>query len=778
MSAFAPPSNRRLPKSETLPPMSRLEHQSALSRRAFLVGTAGAAITFGFAPGQGTAQKSGAVSFEPTIWYSVDRDGIVTVNITRAEMGQHIGTAIARILADELEVDWSNVRIFAVDTDPKWGVMSTGGSTSVWLDFPVYSRAGAAGRIALIEAGAKLLGVDPSQCVARQGAVSAANQSISYGEIVRRGELTRRFAPDELAKLPIKPPSERRLIGKKTDALDVPAKINGAARYGIDAVVEGMIYARPKIPPTRYGSVVRAVDDSAAKRVKGYLTSLVLEDPSNTVPGWVVVCAASYPAAIRAADLVKVDWAAGDASKVSEQDILDHGAKQIAATHGGALLVDDPGVEAAFRAAGSTLERTYTTSTVLHAQLEPVNALAFEKDGRFEVHTGCQAQSTGLPVLARALGMPQERIIMRTYLIGGGFGRRLNPDYAVPAALAAKALGKPVKLVLTRPDDMRFDAFRWPSIQKLRLAFDVQGKVTAMEHHASAGWPTSVYVPPAKMPKAPDGNPFDPFSIDGADHWYNVGAQRVRALSNDLALSAFRPGYLRSVAPGWTNWAVETFMDEAALMARADPVAFRLGMLDGAGRNAGSAPSSVGGAKRQAAVLKRAAEKAGWGTSMPKDTALGVATTFGQARSMPTWVGCVARVRVDRRTGAVAVEKLTIVVDAGTLVHPDGALAQVEGSALWGLSMALYEGTEFVKGQVKDTNFDSYTPLRIGDVPELDIEFIDSTEVPVGLGEPGTTVVAPAIGNAIFAATGVRLRHLPIRPTAVLQALASQRSGH
>src|SRR5262249_26570837 len=172
----------------------------------------------------------------------------------------------------------------------------------------------------------------------------------------------------------------------------------------------------------------------------------------------------------------------------------------------------------------------------------------------------------------------------------------------------------------------------------------------------------------------------------------------------------------------------------------------------------------------------RAAEKAGWGAPMPKDTGLGIATTFGQERAMPTWVACVARAHVDRPSGAVAVEKLTIVVDAGTVVHPDGALAQVEGSALWGLSMALHEGTEFVKGLVKDTNFDSYTPLRIGEVPELDIEFIESVEAPVGLGEPGTTVVAPAIGNAIFAATGVRLRHLPIRPSAVLEALASVRA--
>src|SRR5215467_13640185 len=653
MSASATPSNRPLPNPRRLLPMSKPKHQSALSRRAFLVGLAGAAVTFAFAPGQGTAEESGFSPFEPTVWYSVDRTGIVTVNIIRGEMGQHIGTAVARILADELEVNWSDVRISAADTDPKWGVMFTGGSRSVWLDFPLYSRAGAAGRIALIEAGAKLLGLSPSQCFARQGAVIGANQSISYGEIIRRGALTREFAPDELAQLPIKLASERRLIGKKANALDIPAKINGTARYGIDAVVDGMVYARPKIPPTRNGSVVRAVDDSAAKRVKGYLTSLVLEDPSNTVPGWVVVCATSYPAAIRAADLVKVDWAAGDAAGVSEQDILDYGARQIAEPSGGALLVNDPGIDAAFRAAGSKLERTYTTASVLHGQLEPVNALAFEKDGHFEIHTGSQWQSLVLPVLAQALQVPQERIVMRTYSLGGGFGRRLNGDYAVPAALAAKALGKPVKLVLTRPDDMRFDSFRSPSIQTLRLAFDAQGKVTAMEHHASAGWPTAVYVPPEKMPKAPNGAPYDPFAIDGADHWYSVGAQRVRALSNDLANRAFRPGYLRSVGPGWTNWAVETFMDEAALMARTDPVAFRIALLDGAGRNAGSVPNAVGGAKRQAAVLKRAAEKAGWGVPLPKDTGLGVATTFGQARSMPTWVACVARVRVDRRSGFV-----------------------------------------------------------------------------------------------------------------------------
>jgi isoquinoline 1-oxidoreductase subunit beta len=758
--------------------MAKLQHRAAneahaLSRRNFLIGFAGTGAAFGFAPVDALAVAppvSERSVFEPSIWYNIDRDGMVTVNIIRAEMGQHVGTALARTLADELEADWNNVRIKAVDTDPKWGVMMTGGSNSVFSDFPVLSRAGAAGRIALIDAGAKLLGVPTQQCLARNSLVVAGGKSISYAEIVRRTDLTRTLTPDELARIPVKPPSERRLIGHKTNALDIPAKTNGTTRYGIDAAVDGMIYARPKIPPTRYGSSVRWIDDSAARKIKGYIKCIALEDPSDTVPGWVMVLASSYPAAIRAADLVKVEWLVGDAANISEQDILAHGAMQIANPNGGALLLDDPGVDAAVRGAKATLERTYTTGSVLHAQLEPVNALAFEKGGLFEIHTGNQWQSLILPVLAQALGLPQERIVMRTYAIGGGFGRRLNGDYAVPAALAAQALGKPVKLVLTRPDDMRFDSFRSPSIQTLRMAFYAEDKIGAMEHHASAGWPTAVMAP-GVVPKALNDAPYDPFAIAGADHWYNVGAHRVRALSNGLANRSFRPGWLRSVGPGWTNWAVETFMDEAALAVGVDPVALRVGLLDGTGRNAGSAPNAVGGAKRQAAVLQRAAQKAGWGAVLPKDTGLGIATTFGQERGMPTWTACVARVRVNRGNGAVTVEKLTIVVDAGTLVHPDGALAQVEGGALWGLSMALYEGTEFVAGQVKDTNLDSYTPLRIGDVPELDIEFIDNAEAPVGLGEPATTVVAPAIGNAIFAAVGARLRHVPIRPAAVLQAL-------
>ncbi|WP_293904836.1 molybdopterin cofactor-binding domain-containing protein, partial [Phenylobacterium sp.] len=675
-------------------------HEFAPSRRVFLITVTAAGGVFGL-----STPAEAAAGYAPTIWYDIDRQGVVTVHVIRAEMGQHVGTAIARIVADELEVDWSKVKIDHVDSDPKWGLMVTGGSWSVWQSYPIYSQAGAAGRIALTEAGAKLLGAPVNSCVARNGVVIAGKRSVSYGDIVAKGDLARQCSAEDLAKMPIKKAADRRLIGKPAPARDIPGKTNGQGIYGLDAKVPGMVYARPKLPPTRYGCQVASIDDTAAKAVPGYIRAIALEDASGTVPGWVMVYADSFVAADRATNALKVTWTGAEASrKVSEADLQARAKALIADRTTGSLVVEHPGVDAAFAAAKSTLERTYTTSTAIHLQMEPVNALAFEKDGKFEIHTGNQWQSLVLPWLAQALGRKEDTIVLRTYLLGGGFGRRLNGDYAVGAALASKAIGgKPVKMVLTRPDDSRFDSPRSPSVQTVKMAFGEGGRVIAMDHAACAGWPTQAMAP-FFMPKGANGVAYDPFAISGADHWYTVGAQRVRAIGNDLANQTFRPGWLRSVGPGWTNWAVESFMDEAALEAGVDPLAFRLKLLDAAGRNAGAAPTAVGGARRQAAVLQRLAAKAGWGQALPANTGLGLATTFGQERDMPTWVACAARVKVDRKTGAVKVEKLTLVADAGAIVHPDGALAQMEGASLWGMSLALFEGTAFEHGQVKDTN--------------------------------------------------------------------------
>jgi CO/xanthine dehydrogenase Mo-binding subunit len=760
-----------------------------LGRRGFLVSMCAAGAVFGFprhalaamnpeAPNGLPIEAAGA-KYEPAIWYWIDSAGKVNVNIIRAEMGQHIGTSIARILADELGANWDDVHIDHVDTAPKWGLMVTGGSWSVWQSWPVYRQAGAAGRIALAETAARLWGIAPAKITVENGIVSGGGHQAGFGELVAKG-ITRSFTADELKALPLKPHDELKLLGKELQALDIRTKTTGQTIYGIDAKAEGMVHAAPILPPTRYGCTITAIDDSAARSVKGYQRTLQLDDPSSTVPGWAMVIADNFWAAHKAAKLVKISYnIKGNAQQIGEAEIQAENQRLIEDPATGAVLdTGNTDVDPVFAQAADTLTATYTTQTVLHFQLEPLNALAFQnQDGVWEIHTGNQWQSLCLPWLQKALGVGEDKVIMRTYMLGGGFGRRLNGDYTVPVALASQMLGgKPVKMVMMRPDDVRFDSVRPPTMSRLRMAFDANKQVVAMDAAVASGWPTKVMLP-AFMPNGVNGQPYDPFASDGVDHWYDVGAQRARAISNELAEATFRPGWLRSVSPGWINFAVESFMDEAARHAGQNPLQFRLAHFTAKGRNAGSSPNAVGGAARQAAVLRRVAELSGYGqNALPADTAIGLATTYGQSRSMPTWVGGAAQVHVDRITGYVNVQKIWLVVDCGTVVDPAGARAQIEGGAMWGVSMALYEGTEFKNGQVADTNLDSYTPLRMIDAPEVVIELVESTEVPTGLGEPGTTVVAPAIANAIFAAVGVRLRHLPLTPEAILSALQTAKA--
>jgi isoquinoline 1-oxidoreductase beta subunit len=765
--------------------MSRLSKSGStdITRRGFLISMTAVGVSFGFprhlmaamdpATPDGKILPSEGDIYEPSLWYSIDEAGKIKVNIMRSEMGQHVGTAIARILADELEASWDDVEIIHVDSDPRWGYMVTGGSWSISQSWPVYRQAGAAGRTAFIEAAAKKWGIAAKDCKASNGKVISSKGEISYGELVTLG-LARQFTEEELKDLPLKPNADLKLVGKQVTSLDIANKTNGKTIYGIDAKIEGMVYANPILPPTRYGSKVVKFDDSAAKAVKGYQQTIVLEDASGSVPGWLMVIASSFIAAQKASKLVKVTWDVGETANVSEADIINHGKKLLGdQTKGSILDTGTAKTDPVFASASTTIDAEYITSTVLHAQLEPVNALVFKNpDGVWEVHSGTQWQSLILPVLATALAEDEANIIMRTYMLGGGFGRRLNGDYTVPAALTSQALGgKPVKMVLMRPQDMQFDSARSASVQQLKMAFDDKKAVIGMEHHATAGWPTQVLAP-FFMPKGTNGEPYDPFSISGADHWYSVGTKKVRAVSNDLAIATFRPGWLRSVGPGWTNWAVESFMDEAAHHADKDPLQFRLDMLIAEGRNAGGTPVAEGGAARQAVVLKKAAEMIGWGTPQAKDTALGIASTYGQERAMPTWVSCAVQVHVDKTNGLVNVEKLYIAIDAGIIVDPNSAEAQCQGAALWGLSMALYEGTELVNGQYKDSNFHTYTPLRLSQTPEVKIEFIPSKMPPSGLGEPAVTPVAPAIANAIYEAVGVRLRKLPMKPSELKSALA------
>ena len=747
--------------------------QGAVSRRTFLAGSAGASLIMGLGvvlPGcsreevvEDIAADAASRSFAPTVWFEIDSDGGVLINIAKAEMGQHVGTALARVIADELGADWDAVRIQHVDSDPKWGYMVTGGSWSVFTTFKLLSQVGAAGRTILRDAGAALLGADPADCAVEDGSVTANGEGVTFAQIVRRGDISRTFSEEELAALPIKPAAERRLIGKPARALDIPEKSSGAAAYGIDAELPGMVYAHPLIPPTRYGSTIRSVDDTAAKDIRGYQQTLALSDPSDVLQGWAVVIAADYPSAMRAAAAVVVDWEPGPTAEVGEADIVAEGARLTADKSSGVLVVDDGDVAAALASAAHTHSATYTTSTALHFTLEPANALVEFVDGKCHIHSGNQWQSLILPVLAKSLGMEETDIVIHQYYLGGGYGRRLFGDPMIPAALAAKELGKPVKLVFQRAEDSRFDCVRSASVQQLDAAFDPDGQLTGIEHAAAAGWPT-LAMAPGFMPDGVDGNgKYDQFSISGSDHWYTLPNHRVRAINNDLAQRTFLPGWLRSVGPGWIGWGVESFMDELAAIVGEDPIEFRLARLDGAGKNAGKAPESVGGASRLAAVLADVRERSGWGRELPEGEGMGVAVSHGQERTMPTWTACVAHVAVDKEAKTVTLKKLWQTIDCGTVVHPDGAMAQAEGATLWGVSLALHEGTSFENGQVADRNLDRYAPLRMADVPDLDIKFMPSTEFPTGLGEPPHIAVPPAIGNAIYAASGIRARTLPIR---------------
>jgi CO/xanthine dehydrogenase Mo-binding subunit len=707
------------------------------------------------------AATGGSRSFSPAVWFEINEAGNVLVNIAKAEMGQHVGTALARIVAEELGADWSKVSLAHVDTDPKWGYMVTGGSWSVVTSFETLSRAGAAGRTVLLDAAAVLLGVDASQLTADNGQVFGAGQSLSFGDIVARGDISRTFSEDELAAMPIKAPADRKLLGKATTALDIAAKSRGEAVYGLDTELPGMVYAHPIVAPTRYGSTVTAVDDSAAKSIAGYQQTLSIEDLSGFVQGMALVIADSFPAAMQASELVSVEWMTGDTASVSEADILAEGKTLVDDPTTGVLYANEGDARTAMDAASDTLSATYTTSTALHFTLEPQNALVEFRDGQCHIHAGNQWQSLIIPVLAQSLAMDEADIVLHTYYLGGGFGRRLFGDQMIPAAHAARQLGKPVKLVMTRPVDSLFDCVRSPSVARLDAAFAADGSLDALEHAAAAGWPT-LSMAPGFLGEGVDGNgKFDGFSINGADHWYSIPHHRVRAINNTLAQKTFLPGWLRSVGPGWIGWGVESFMDEIAAKLGVDPMDYRLALLNAQGRQAGSGPMQVGGALRLAAVLKDVRERSGWGGQLPDGEALGVAVAHGQERAMPSWSACVAHVAVDGKN--VAVKKIWQTLDCGTVVDPDGAMAQAEGATLWGLSLALHEGTAFENGQVKDRNLDTYKPLRMADVPALDLKFMPSEEFPMGLGEPPLIAVAPAIGNAIFAATGQRVRDLPIR---------------
>jgi isoquinoline 1-oxidoreductase len=488
----------------------------------------------------------------------------------------------------------------------------------------------------------------------------------------------------------------------------------------------------------------------------------------------VVAVATTYEGAKKAAAALKIEWDKGPYANVSDQSIVDEARRLQKDGTEGFLFVKDGDSAASMEKAAKVIEAEYLTSLNIHAPMEPMNALAFEKDGIWHIYTGNQFATRTTGIASAIAGTDPKNVLIHQHYLGGGFGRRLESDMTVPAIAAAKAVGKPVKLIYAREDDMQMDFTRPLTYQRVKVGLDSDGKAVAMEHDVIGAWPTARWGIPAFLTPAVDKKgPHDSFTVNGADYWYTIPNHTVRNYENKLAQGATPSGQLRSVAPGWTFWAVESTMDEIAHATGQDPVEMRLKLLDGAGANAGGdKPQNEGGAKRLANTLRAAVGRSGYGSlKLGPNEAMGVACVSSQERTSPTWTACVAHVKVDPKSGEVTLKKLTVAMDVGTVVNPDGVRAQIEGSAFWGASIALWEKGTMKNGGIEQRNFDSYTPMRMSQMPELDVSIIGNGEPAVGCGEPAVTVIAPAIGNAIFNAVGARVRSLPITAEAVKAAM-------
>ena len=741
-----------------------------LSRRSFLVTAGAAGLVFGFGALPGS-QAQAAAPYDPSIWYSMGPDGLVTVNVGKADMGQHVASTMAQIVAEELGANWNSMRVNLMGNDPKFndpvlGAIITGGSWSTMMNFDAMSRAGAAGRMALVDAAAGAMGVPAGECVGAESRVThtKSGKSMTYADIVKSGKVTKAYSVDDLKAITLKTPDQYTKIGKELPQIDIPFKVNGTAKYGIDTMLPGMLYGRIVTPPVRYGAKVVNVDETEAKKVPGFVQAVVLDDKTGTTTGWVVVVAKSYPEAIKAADALKVKWDNGPNAAVSSESLMAESKRLQAIPDAGEFYVKSGDAAGAIGKATKVVEAEYTTNINIHCPLEPMNATAEFKDGILHLYSGNQFMTRSTAIAAGAAGIDPKNVVIHQFWIGGGFGRRLDSDMMVPATLAAQAVGKPVKVIYSRENDITMDFSRPLTYQKMRAGVDDQGRIVAIDHDLVSAWPTKRWgIPGFLTPSVDKKGALDGFAVHGADFYYSVPNHTVRTILSEMAQSATPSGQLRSVAPGWTFWAVESLIDEVAHAIGKDPAEMRLAMLDGAGENAG--------AQRLRNALLAAMGLAGYGTKkLPKGEALGVACVSSQERDTSTWTACVAHVAVSD-DGEVKVKKLTVASDVGTAVNPDGIRAQVMGAASWGMSLALFEKATMKDGGIEQTNFDSYTPMRMSQVPEFDVAIIANGEKATGCGEPAVTVIAPAIGNAVFNAVGARVRSLPITAEAVKAAM-------
>jgi len=702
-----------------------------MDRRHFLhvTGAAGLLIAFRI------PDRRGVVPFAPNAWLQVGTDGNVTLTIDKSEMGEGNHTALAMLIAEELDADWTKVKIGPVPDNPaRWSRrMSTGGSTSVRTSWDILRKAGATARTMLVAAAAQTWGAEPAACSTDNGVVSHAGTThrLTYGELA-----TKAASIPVPENPPLKDPKDFRLLGKRTHRLDTPSKVNGTAQFGIDVRVPRMLIASVERSPV-FGGRVKSFDATRTKAMPGVRHVVQLESTPWTGTGaWgvgtesgVAVVADTYWQAVEGGRALQITWDEG--ANATLGDIP--GKLASLANQAGVSARKDGDAAAALAGAAKQIDAVYTVPFLHHATMEPMNCTAHVRADGCDVWAPTQNQTRAQQVAAEAAGLPIDKVRIHTTLLGGGFGRRLESDFVAEAVRISRAVKAPTKVIWSREDDTKHGFYRPATYNRLVAGLDAQNKPLAWTHH--------IVAPPILLKYGPLQNGIDRTLIDGAaDMPYGISNVFVDQVAADLPVPL---GFWRSVGASQNAFVVECFMDEVAAAAGRDPYEFRRELLQAK--------------PRHLRTLELAATKAGWGTPLPPGRGRGIAI----AEWEPTTCAEVAEVSV-ASDGTVRVHRVVCAVDCGQVVNPDTLEAQMQGGVVFGLSAALYGEITIANGRVKQGNFTDYPVLRIPEMPVVEVYTVPSTDALGGIGEPSVPPTAPAVCNAIFAATGRRIRSLPI----------------